>query len=73
MTKNIAVHDALTGLIGDNRRTISSTRLYNRVVDQCKRHGIAVPSWARFVDLARQQGVTFPNLKTAKLPKRKRI
>lgn len=65
-----AVHDSLTGLIGDGIGDIDANILYARVKDQCDRYGINAPSWAKYVELAREQQVRFADYNRAMLPKR---
>jgi len=59
MRKTDVVKRAMTGLIGDGRKTITADKLYSRVVDQCKRIGVYATSWSAFVDSVRRNGGTF--------------
>ena len=76
MRKTDVVKRAMTGLIGDNRKTISADKLYSRVYDQCKRLGVYPPSWSAFVDGVRENGGSFTRGKygfVVKLPQRKKL
>jgi len=52
-TQLSAVKRAIVGLIGDKQKTIDGDKLYKRVQDQCKRSGVPVPSWPKYIDLIR--------------------
>ena len=76
--KTDVVKRAMTGLIGDNRKTITADKLYARVVDQSKRLGVYVPSWSAYVDSVRANGGSFTyrggtQSIIVKLPRRRRL
>jgi hypothetical protein len=59
MRKTDVVKMAMTGLIGDNQKTIVADKLYKRVMDQCHRLGVYVPAWPVFVDAVRANKGSF--------------
>jgi len=56
--KEDIVKRAMTGLIGDNQKTVTADKLYKRVWDQCKRLGLYYPAWPVFVGAVRANGAT---------------